>query len=135
MAGIFPQPEAGAVPADDPNAEYSYQFPPGFTSCDETALPSSCDARILPSQINALVSELKCFAAKLRPDGVWNCTDICNISRLFQEWSDRNKIVDGVTIMGAGTTADPWHVAGGGVVGAICDSDAAGDALALCLLS
>lgn len=135
MAGIFPQPEAGAVPASDPNAEYAYEFPVGFNSCDETALPSSCEARILPSQINAIVSELACFGARLNPDGQWVCEDICNLSNLFAQWSLENKIPDGVTIGGAGTTADPWHVIPDGVAGAVCGDDTAARAMAACIRS
>lgn len=128
--------DAGGVCTNPPNVLNAYCPPAAFTStCELTALPQDCTARIMPSQINGIVSELLCFAANLNPTGNWNCSSNCNLAAAFAAWAAANKLVDGVTIIGAGTLLDPWRVDPGAVVDAICADDAVAVELAACLIS
>lgn len=117
MPGIFPDTatsgvvirNANGVCLDPPNVMNAYCPPAEFqTSCEITAIPSDCTARIVPSQINAFQSEMLCLAATMSPAGPWNCESLCNLAAAFEAWATGNKVVDGVTITGAGTAADPW---------------------------
>ena len=92
MPGIFPNIASGGVVIrdgagvclDPPGVLNAYCPPAAFeTSCQITMLPEDCTARILPSQINAIVSEILCFAESLSPEGPWNCDGVCNLSQAF----------------------------------------------------
>lgn len=144
MSSIFPDIGSGGVVVRDDernctnpaNVTNAYCPPSTFgTTCGLTALPNNCIAQITPAQINALSSELLCLAVKLSPNGEWNCNNTCNLSAMFSSWSDNNKVVDGVTITGDGTPASPWTASGTGLVGAVCASLDAREALAACLIS
>lgn len=144
MAGILPDAGSGGQVIRDTNgvctnpANVTNAFcpPAAFdSSCALTALPNDCTARITPAQINALVSEMISFAACMNPDGVWTCGSVTNLCTAFTAWTAENKIVDGTTIIGTGTVADPFRVNPDEVVTAICADDSAGDALAACLVS
>lgn len=83
--------------------------------CPPTALPSTCDARIEPRQINAIVSELMALAERFDPNGPWSCNSLQNLAAAFNAWIAAHPIplpavVDGVSIAGAGTVADPYNV-------------------------
>lgn len=142
---IFPSAPDGAIiirtldgTCLDPfEATNAYCPPAEFTtSCAITALPDDCTGVISPAQINAIVSEMLCLAVALTPDGNWDCSSNCNLSDAFTTWyADAETHVDGVTIVGSGSLADPLRVSPGGTVAAICADDAAHDALALCLVS
>lgn len=120
MPGILPESVAGGIvyrgadglPINPPNVQNAYAPAPSFvSSCPLTALPSDCTARIEPKQINAIVSELISFAECLDPDGPWDCVSLHNLCNAFTTWVGANKIVvDGVSIVGSGTTADPYAV-------------------------
>lgn len=95
MPSIFPEYDAGGVnvreadgtPANPVDVQLAYSPAPVYVStCKITALPSNCDARIEPSQINAIVSELLCFAEGLDPNGPWNCASLCNLRSAFNAW-------------------------------------------------
>ena len=143
MPGIIPEAtaggrviRAGGVCTNPNNVTNAFCPPPAFnTTCDLTALPSDCTARITPAQINAIVSELISFAACLTPTGTWNCGSLQNLCTAFNAWKAANNVVDGDTIIGTGTVADPWRVDPAGLAAAICANDPAADALAACLLS
>lgn len=136
MPSIFPNVAAGGVPSTSPSASNSYTFGEDFTStCNETALPEDCSARILPGQINAIVSELKCFTETLTPEGTWNCGDLCNLGTAFEGWESTHKLPDNVTIVGTGTLGDGYRVSAPGVADAICANDPAAQALAACVRS
>lgn len=96
MAGIIPNPDAGAVVIRDgdgtcltPAGVSNTYCPPATftTSCEVAALPDGCTSRIQPKQINAIESELLCLAVKLNPNGNWNCGSVCNLSTLFEQWA------------------------------------------------
>lgn len=141
MPGIFPSVAAGGVVIrdgdgvclDPPGVLNGYCPPAEFvTSCEITMLPEDCTARILPSQINAIVSELLCFAEFLAADGPWNCDGVCNLSEAFAAWWLASAPAgDGVTI----TVAPPFGVIPLGTVNAICASAPAFNALVSCLIS
>lgn len=120
---IFPETIAGGLlirdidgnPVVQATVQNAYVPAPVFvSSCAITALPSDCTARVEPRQINNIVSELVAFAECLDPDGPWNCTSLQNLCNAFQTWATNNisipSVFDGVTITGAGTSADPYHV-------------------------
>lgn len=118
---IFPDTEsaAGVIyrdatgnPTNPPDVHNAYPPAPEFiTTCEITALPSNCDARIEPRQINAIVSELLSFAECMNPNGSWDCNSLQNLCNAFTTWVTANPIhVDGVSIIGAGTEADPISV-------------------------
>jgi hypothetical protein len=140
--GIVVRTVAGACVAQS-EAPNAYCPPATFVmNCNVTALAEDCSARVMPSQINAIVSELLCLGVALDPDGPWDCNSNCNLSTMFTTWAEQfstniTVITDGVTIEGNGTEADPIRlVEGGGIfVTAICEDEAAGDALAACLIS
>lgn len=142
------------------NVENAFCPPATFiTSCKITALPSDCTARLSARQLNAIVSEILCLAATLTPEGEWDCEDTCNLSAAFSAWVLANNVTDGITIGGNGTVSDPFRVIYAGlisgdainslgigadgkltvkpadIVSDICATDAAGDALAACLIS
>ena len=119
--GVFPELEAGGVvvrdfngfPLNPPNVQNAHVPPPAFIStCELTALPSDCTARIEARQINAIVSELLSFAECLDPSGPWDCASLKNLCAAFQVWVDTasKPSVDNVSIVGAGTPADPFRV-------------------------
>ena len=144
MTGILPDIGNGALAVrsqngvclNPANVQSSYCPPPEFTSSQEiTALPSDCNARISAAQINALASELLCFMVAINPTGSYNAGSVCNLAEAFVTWQQNRFVVDGETISGAGTIADPYHIIPIEVVNAICASNAAGDALAECLIS
>jgi hypothetical protein len=122
MAGILPDDvSAGGVvirdaegdPTNPANVQNAYSPLPSFlTSCLLTALPSDCTARIEPRQMNALVSELIRFAECLDPDGPWNCDSTDNLCNAFTTWVSEKGTShgDGITIIGSGTSADPFAV-------------------------
>lgn len=127
---------AGGLSSTSPLVRYSYTFGSGFTStCAQTALPEDCSARILPGQINAIVSELKCLTETLSPEGVWECSDLCNIGTAFNDWQNTHKLVDGLTIGGTGTVDDPFRMLAGGIGPAICGDPASAQAMAACVRS
>jgi hypothetical protein len=95
MAGILPDNTAGGVivrntagtATNPPNVQNAYIPPATFLSdCQLTALPSDCTAKLEPKQLNAIVSELLCFAVRLDPDGPWTCANTCNVSAAFAAW-------------------------------------------------
>jgi hypothetical protein len=145
MAGILPEVVNGGLVRRDIDGNClspvgvagAYCPPLSFTStCAITALPSDCTARISAEQINSIVSELMCLAVAMAPEGNWNCASVCNLSTMFQAWAAATiGASDGVTIDGDGSIAAPYSILPGGVVNAICANDAAGDALALCMIS
>lgn len=121
MPGALPTIANGAVIVrdaagaclDPPNVSNAYCPPLTFEStCELTALPDNCVGKIMPAQINGIVSELICLAVEMCPDGTWNCESTCNLSSAFSCWASNfvEKEVDGITIQGAGTLVDPWHV-------------------------
>lgn len=92
MTGIFPSLSAGGVVtrtsdgACTPSAfvENAYCPGEGFTmDCDATFLPSDCTAFLTPAQINAIASELLCLAETMAPEGLWNCSGLCNLGSAF----------------------------------------------------
>jgi hypothetical protein len=119
---IFPEDHAGGLPIRDgqgnptfpQSVEQAYPPKPEFIStCPITALPSDCTARIEPRQLNAIVSELVAFAECLDPDGPWNCDSLQNLCTAFTAWQAANQhlvTIDGVSIIGTGTVADPFRV-------------------------
>lgn len=120
---IFPEDIAGGLvirdgsgnPTNPLNVQNAYTPAPAFvTSCLITALPSDCTARIEARQINAIVSELLSLAECLDPNGPWDCNSLQNLCNAFTAWAALNNpaapIFDGVTIVGSGTGADPYHV-------------------------
>lgn len=95
MPGIFPDTGSGGLivrdglgaPTNPPGVLNAYTPDPAFTSSVQlTALPENCLAHLKPAQINAIVSELLCFAETLDPDGNWNATSLCNLSTAFENW-------------------------------------------------
>lgn len=119
MPGILPETTAGGlvyrdisgVPLNPPGVQSAYSPPATFVaSCAFTALPSDCTARIEPKQINAIVSELIALAECFDPNGPWDCNSLTNLCRAFTYWASEEAEVDGVSIVGAGTSADPFTV-------------------------
>lgn len=120
--GIFPEDAAGGLPirnpdgspTNNPDIQNAYVPAPGFVStCTMTALPSDCEARIEPRQINAIVSELVALAECMDPNGPWDCTKLNNLCAAFTVWVQANirvLVFDEVSIIGAGTGADPYRV-------------------------
>lgn len=98
MASIFPDGGNGGVAVRDssgvpipvsgvPNA---YIPPAAFTtSCDLNYLRDDCFSRISPAQMNAVTSELVCFANYLNPEGGWDCSSTCNLQTNFAAWVSR----------------------------------------------
>lgn len=142
---VFPLGGNGGVEIRDavgnclnpPNITNAYCPPGTFTvgPCNVTALPDDCTARIMPSQINAIISELLCFAVSLDPDGAWNCDSMCNLSAAFQAWFSEHFFVDGITITGTGTLNDPWKAEPAAILEAICADAVMRQSLAQCVLS
>lgn len=96
MPGIFPEEVNGGLlvrdadgnPIPQPSVQNAYVPPPTFAvNCDVRYLPSDCTARLSSAQINALQAEILCLAATLDPQGLWSCSDPCNLSRIFVEWA------------------------------------------------
>jgi hypothetical protein len=110
-AGVVYRDAAG-LPINPPDVHNAYSPSPEFiSSCLLTALPSDCDARIEPRQINAIVSEMLSFAECMNPDGLWDCTSLKNLCAAFTAYMEEHKvIVDGISIVGSGTVADPFAV-------------------------
>lgn len=93
MTSVFPEPNNGGVNVRNPdgtpipvsNVPNAYVPPAGFSvSCNITYLSDDCYSRVSPAQVNAIVSELICFAEGLTPDGEWDCTSLCNIRTAFE---------------------------------------------------
>jgi hypothetical protein len=119
--GIMPDPETGGgeiyrdangnptFPSDVQNA---YSPAPGFIStCELTALPANCDGRVEAKQVNGIVSEMLALAECWDPNGPWTCTSLTNLCAHFNVWwEDHRPRVDNISITGAGTVADPYHV-------------------------
>jgi len=148
MPGIIPEVADGAIVIRDSlgnclepaGVENAYCPPEEFEStCDISALPSDCTARISPEQINAIVSELLCFAVALNPTGSWDCDSLCNLADNFAAWKGSINldpvVVDNVTIIGSGTVGDPLTIFASGVVSEICGDAAAKELLVDCLIS
>ena len=146
MAGMFPDLLSGGVVIRNAEGvcipvvgvQNAYCPPASFvTSCEITALPSDCTGRITAAQINGIVSELLCLGEAFDPDGPWNCESGCNLATMFTTWSEGITafFVDQSTIVGAGTSIDPWRASPLGVVAAICADPTAGPELAGCLIS
>lgn len=119
MPGILPEVAAGAIVIRDaggvclnpPDVMNAYCPPATFvTTCPITAVPSTCEGRIEPRQINAIVSELMALAQCMDPDGPWDCSSLTNLCSAFTAWNVNDGTVDGVSIVGAGTMADPYTV-------------------------
>jgi hypothetical protein len=124
MAGVFPNTSAGGALVRDlsgvclspVNVENAYCPPPQYgVSCELTALPNTCAAQITPRQINAIVSEMLCFASSLSPTGTWNCGNLCNISSSFSQWQNDVSNSSGsflrtmqTQLCGRPLTATPW---------------------------
>ena len=143
MTGILPDSGNGGLIVRDatgnatnpPNVTNAYVPPAAFIStCQLTGLPNDCTARITPTQINALVSEMLCFANTLSATGVWNCASTCNLATMFQAYEAVHNLADNVTIGGNGTVANPYALLPAGIVAALC-ADPSGDTLAACLRS
>jgi hypothetical protein len=120
---IFPETIAGGLvvrdvdgnPTNPLNVQNAYVPVPAFvTTCPITALPSDCTARIEARQINAIVSELISLTECLDPNGPWDCNSMQNLCNAFNAWAAINNpptaVIDGVTITGVGSVADPYHV-------------------------
>ncbi len=108
--GVVYRDDAGhpTFPSDVHNA---YSPAPAFTiDCPPTALPSTCDARVEAQQVNSFMSELLAFAECLNPGGNWDCLAMNNLCMAFQAWDAGDAVVDGVSIVGSGTIADPFRV-------------------------
>lgn len=93
MTNVFPEPSNGGVAVRNPdgtpipvtNVPNAYVPLPAFeTSCQMLYLQDDCYSRVSPAQINAIVSELICFAEGLTPDGEWDCSSLCNIRTAFE---------------------------------------------------
>jgi hypothetical protein len=119
MGGILPTPEAGGIIYRDiagvalnpPGVQNAYSPPATFVAnCGLTALPSDCTARIEAKQINAIVSELISLAECFDPNGVWDCGSFNNLCAAFQQWVISDSEVDGISIVGTGSPADPFTV-------------------------
>lgn len=142
MAGMLPELASGAKVVRDTagtcfspvGVQYAYCPPAGFTaSCDLTALPSDCTARITPAQINGIVSEILAFAYALNPTGSWQCGSTSNLANAFAAFKADSGKMDGITITGSGTVADPYAVDMSGFAAAMCGDAAALDDLAACI--
>jgi len=121
MPSIFPEITTGGGvvvrdiagnPTNPPDVHNAYVPPATFVaSCEITALPTTCDARIEAKHINAIVSELLALAECFDANGVWDCTKLNNLCAAFNVWVEANRLwFDQVSIVGAGTQADPLHV-------------------------
>lgn len=97
MASVFPeQIDGGTVvrdsagnPVPAPNVANAYVPASDFTvSCSYTMLSNDCFTRVSPSQVNAIVSEMVCFAETLDPTGEWDCSTLCNISTAFTTYME-----------------------------------------------
>lgn len=93
MTSVFPESNNGGVVVRNPdgtpipvtNVPNAYVPLPEFsTNCQMLYLQDDCYSRVSPAQINAIVSELICFAEGLTPDGEWDCTSLCNIRTAFE---------------------------------------------------
>lgn len=96
MPGIFPDVIAGGVVTRDAagvatnpiGVQNAYVPPSTFgMTCLPTALPTDCTGKFSPAQLNALVSELVCFASTINPSGNWNCASTCNLATNFLAWA------------------------------------------------
>jgi hypothetical protein len=119
--GILPDPvTGGAVVYRDVNGQptfpdevqNAYSPPPTFlSSCELTALPADCDGRFEAKQANAIVSEMLSLAECWDPNGPWDCNSLNNLCTTFNVWwEDHRPRVDNISIVGAGTIADPYRV-------------------------
>lgn len=121
MASVFPDPMNGGTlvrdsdgnPVPAPNVQNAYIPASDFTvSCAFTMLAGDCFSVVAPAQVNAIVSELLCFAETLDPTGEWDCTTLCNISTAFTTYMENfSSAAIGDQICGlpdgAGTEAAP----------------------------
>jgi hypothetical protein len=111
---IFPTPEAGGVDgyAQPPLAEKVHVPAPAFeiSPCDYLALPSDCTARIESKQLNAIVSEMIALAECWNPTGPWDCGVLTNLCAAFIAGGFGATVVDQISIVGQGNTADPLSV-------------------------
>lgn len=144
MSGILPDGsnggmivrDAGGVATNPPGVANAHIPESVFvSSCLLTALPGDCTGRITPAQINAIVSEILCFAEKLQPNGPWDCDSLCNLASLFEAWVASKFNSDGETITGDGSVENPYTLQPVGAVAAVCASSEASNNLALCLIS
>lgn len=124
MASIFPEANNGGTivrdgdgqPIPVTNVPNSYVPPASFgTSCDLTYLYNDCFSRISPAQINAMQSEMLCFATWLDPEGSWDCDSLCNISTAMENFISRfqgAQLGDQLCIVpqGTGTEAAPFLI-------------------------
>ena len=93
MTNVFPDSNNGGVAVRNPdgtptpvtNVPNGYVPLPAFTTnCQMMYLQDDCYSRVAPAQINAIVSELICFAEGLTPDGEWDCSSLCNLRTAFE---------------------------------------------------
>lgn len=93
MTNVFPDSGNGGVLVRNPdgtpipvtNVPNAYVPLPAFTTnCQMTYLQDDCFSRVAPAQVNAIVSELICFAEGLTPNGEWDCSSLCNIRTAFE---------------------------------------------------
>src|SRR5262245_44873955 len=104
--------DANGQPTFPPEVQNAYSPPPSFIStCELTALPADCNGRVEAKQINAIVSEMIKLVECWDPDGPWDCNSLANLCTAFTQWYLTHKVfVDNVSIVGAGTAADPLRV-------------------------
>jgi hypothetical protein len=119
MPGILPEATAGGLVYRDidgnqlspPGVQSAYSPPAAFVAnCALTALPSDCTARIEAKQINAIVSELIALSECFDPNGPWDCNSVTNLCRAFTQWVSDDLEVDGISIVGTGSSDDPFTV-------------------------
>lgn len=93
MTNVFPDSNNGGVVVRNPdgtpipvtNVPNGYVPLPAFsTNCQMMYLADDCYSRVAPAQINAIVSELICFAEGLTPEGEWDCSSLCNLRTAFE---------------------------------------------------
>src|SRR5262245_58813194 len=119
--GILPDPatggglvyrDASGNPTFPDNVQNAYPPAPTFlSSCELTALPADCNGRVEAKQVNAIVSEMLSLAECWDPNGPWECSALNNLCTTFNVWwEDHRPRVDNISIVGAGTVADPYRV-------------------------
>lgn len=119
--GILPDPataggvvyrDASGNPTFPDDVQNAYSPAPAFvSSCQLTALPATCDGRVEAKQVNAIVSEMLSLAECWDPNGPWDCSSLTNLCAMFNVWWEAHRPrVDGVSIVGLGTVADPYRV-------------------------
>jgi hypothetical protein len=102
MAGVFPEPAetasvvtrtASGTATNPGNVSNAYSPAAAFTSTGPlTALPDDdCKrTKLLPKQVNAVNSELICFAEALFGAGNWDQSILCNLRTMFDAWRTGN---------------------------------------------